>query len=138
MPTNKQRKLAELIVENSQLDKPLNKGEMLEAAGYDPTTAKATPTRVMEQQGVQEALTDIGFDPDTAKKVVAAILETGEKDADKLKAADMIFKVHGTYAAEKSIALNMNVDARTPENEELETLRLRYVNELKEKLAKPL
>ena len=115
--TTKQRKLAEVIVENATLDKPLNAGEMVAKVGYSAAAAKHKPGQIIGAEGVQTALADIGFDPDTAKKVVATILAAGENDAVKLKAADMVFKVHGTYAAEKSVALNVNVDAQIPSNE---------------------
>lgn len=107
MATTKQKKVAELIVENLKIDKPLTSGQMLEKVGYSKGIAES-PSRVIESEGVQEELKILGFDPEEAKKVVAEILTGGENDTVKLKAADMIFKVHSTYAPEKSVRLNLN------------------------------
>ena len=79
------------------VDKPLNAGEMLEKVGYSKAISQ-TPNRVIESEGVMEALNDYGFNPETAKQVVGEILIGGENDNVKLKAAEMVFKVHGTFA----------------------------------------
>lgn len=132
--TNKQRKLAEYIVQNAQLDAPLNKGEMLVKAGYDKTTAVATPTRVIEAEGVQIALAELGFTEDNAKGVVAEILLNPDADdGHRLKAAAEVFKVKGSYAAEKTIGLQVNVEARLDGND-AESLRLEFEEKLKQKL----
>ena len=109
MATTKQKKVAQLIVENLEMDKPLNGGQMLEKVGYSPGIVE-NPSRVIESEGVQQELKHLGFDPETAKGVVAEILVAGENDAVKLKAADMIFKVHSTYAPEKVVNLNINTE----------------------------
>lgn len=108
MSTLLQRKLAENIVNAAKSGKRTNKKELLVSAGYDLTTAKATPGRTLEQKGVQEELEYLGFDAESAKKVVKNILMRG-KEENRLKAADMIFKVGGDYAAEKHINLNIPV-----------------------------
>lgn len=107
MATTKQKKVAKLIIENLELDKPLTSGQMLEKVGYSKGIAES-PSRVMQSEGVQEELKNYGFDSEIAKGVVAEILMAGENDSVKLKAADMIFKVHSTYAPEKSVNLNIN------------------------------
>lgn len=61
----------------------------------------------MAQKGVQESLEELGFHPDHAKRVVTRILDTG-KEENQIRAADMIFKVHGSYAAEKNITVNVD------------------------------
>ena len=111
MGTIRQQKLAQAIVKNIHAEEPLNKGELLESVGYAKSVAEAKPTEILEQKGVQEELIQLGFDPNTAKQVVSEILIGGENDNVKLKAADMIFKVHGTYAPEKSVNLNVEVEA---------------------------
>lgn len=110
MPTLRQKKLAKSIVENLQASKPLNKKELLVSAGYDETTAMATPNREIEAKGTQQELRKLGFDPDTARQIVGEILVGGENDNVKLKAADMIFKVHGEYAPEKHLNVNVEVE----------------------------
>ena len=101
MATLKQQNLAKAIIENAKEDKPKTAGELLESVGYAPTTAVGEPGRTIEQKGVQDELERLGFNEDAAKQVVADILSKGEKDTDRLKAADLIFKVQGSYAPEK-------------------------------------
>lgn len=114
MPTVKQRKVAKLLIENESLDKPLNGGQMLAKVGYSRSMQTAKVNDVLESEGVLEALNDYGFNVENAKKVVGAILETGENDNVKLKAADMIMKVHGAYAPEKVVNMNYNTDTNSP------------------------
>lgn len=100
MSTQKQKKVAKLVIENLSLDKPLNGGQILEKTGYAPGVVK-NPKDILQSEGVQNELKVLGFDPQKAKEVVAEILQFGENDTVKLKAADMIFKVSDTYAPEK-------------------------------------
>lgn len=103
MATPRQKKLAKVIVENATLDKPLNGGAMLEKVGYSKTMAKAKTKDVLESVGVQEELRAMGFTEENAKTVVQDIMLDVEKDANaRLKAADMVFKVHGSYAPDKT------------------------------------
>ena len=114
MATLKQKRLANNIVENATKDDPLNKRELLVSAGYSEITAGANPQRIIEQEGVQEELNHLGFNESTAKEVVGEILldETVEPQ-HRLKAADMVFDVHGSYAPDKHI--NLNLDANSTE-----------------------
>lgn len=111
MATLRQKKLARNIIENVTRDKPLNKQELVVSSGYGVVTADRHAGEVMEQKGVKEELLILGFDPDTAKKVVSDILRN-EKHApkDRLRAASEVFKVHGTYAAEKHVNLNIDME----------------------------
>lgn len=126
MPTLKQRALAKAIVENAASGKVKTAGELLEIAGYDKTTALSSPGRTIEQVGVQQALEEYGFTEDNAKSVVGEILLNGDVDPNaRLKAADMVFKVKGSYAPEKSLSVQLKhevketavVDALTEEYE---------------------
>lgn len=108
MTTLRQKRVAKAVVDNLTLDKPQTAGEVLKSVGYG-TGLQNQPKRVLQSEGVQEELKNYGFDPERAKEVVAEILLAGENDMVKLKAADMIFKVHSTYAPEKSVSLNLNV-----------------------------
>jgi len=110
MSTIRQKKLAHSIVENLQVNKPLNKQELVASVGYSDASADKKATEILESKGVQQELKKLGFDPETARKVVGQILLEGENDNVKLKAADMIFKVHGEYAPEKHVNLNMDVE----------------------------
>lgn len=104
MSTELQKNLAQNIVKNAKRKKPLNKKELLVISGYSQISAEASATEIIEQKGVKEELDNLGFDADSAKKVVKSILKTG-KEENKLKAADMIFKVIGEYAPEKHLTL---------------------------------
>lgn len=108
--TQKQKKLAKVIVENAILDKPLNASEMLANVGYKETVAKHKQKEIIESEGVQTELILLGFDEITAKEVVSTILTNEDNEPrDRLKAADMVFKVHGSYAAEKHLNINLEV-----------------------------
>jgi len=135
MSTTKQKRVARLIIENETLDKPLTGGQMLEKVSYS-KGIQIQPSRVLESEGVREALNDYGFSEDNAKRVVSNILLNEEERSDtRLKAADMTFKVHGTYAPEKSQSVNVNVDARIEDKDGLNALRERFIQDIKNKLA---
>lgn len=114
MPTVRQRRVARLMVDTALGKHPEIKGngDIVVQAGYSPANA-TQPSRILNTTGVKDALYDIGFTEENAKNVVKSILENDDaKHSDRLKAADMVFKVHGTYAAEKHMTLNIdaNVD----------------------------
>lgn len=91
-----------------------NTGDIVIQAGYAAST-KEVPHKILDTSGVKEALSDIGFNPETAKKVVESImLSTKAKNSDRLKASDMVFKVHGTYAEQRNLNVNIEVDASNP------------------------
>lgn len=113
MATIRQKKLAKAIVENLENPEPKTKGELLESVGYSPDTAKAKPGEIIEQKGVQEELIRLGFTEDNAKSVVAEILNNPSVDPNsRLKAADMTFKVHGSYAPEKSVQVQVKGEVK--------------------------
>lgn len=112
MSTLKQKKLAQEIVNNLSKEEPLNKQQLVVSSGYSEASAKSSAHLILEQKGVQDELKALGFDEETAKTVVGNILLNEEERAnDRLKAAEMVFKVHGSYAPEKQINLNVAVDA---------------------------
>lgn len=109
MATVKQKKLAKLIVENATLDKPLNAGQMLERVSYGKISKQ--PSRVLESAGVKAELEVLGFTEEAAMKVVQSIMEDEAVDPSaRLKATDQVFKVRGTYAPEKKLIANLNVN----------------------------
>lgn len=110
MATLKQKKLARNIVENAKRDKPLNKQELVASVGYSIPSAEHKATEILESKGVKEELEELGFNEGNAKRVVGKILDSdSEESKDRLKAAEMIFKVHGSFAPEKSIQLNISL-----------------------------
>lgn len=109
--------------------KPRNKKELMVAAGYSESTATASPHVIFKQEGtinaIEVALESQGFTEARAKQVVAEILDKKyAEDKDRLKAAELIFKVHGTFAAEKSINMTVNTeDLRKAVVEDLQRYR---------------
>lgn len=135
MSTLLQTKLAENIVRNLKREKPLNKKELVLASGYSMKTATRQLPAVMEQKGVREALDELGFNEDSAKKVVKEIMLNKRVDPNaRLKATDQVFKVEGSYAPEKSQALNLNIEGHTMANSDLEAIRVEFEEKLKAKL----
>lgn len=111
MATVRQKKLAKLIVENATRAKPLNKKEMLVSVGYTTNVAEVKAKDIMEQKGVKEELEILGFNEHSAMKVVEEIMNNKDYDPSaRLKATDQVFKIHGTYAPEKSIVANIQVN----------------------------
>lgn len=87
-------------MENLQRPKPKTGGEIVRDAGYSLEKSKA-PGRVIDAPGVKEELEILGFSEEKAKEVVGQILSDNEKDpSSRLRAADMVFKAHGTYIKE--------------------------------------
>ena len=133
MSTLKQKKVAKLIIENSTLEEPLNAGQIVEKSRYS-KSMQIKPGLVINSQGVMDALDDYGFNENNAKRVVAEILLNEEVDpSNRLKASQEVFKVHGSYAPEKSVTLNVKTDVK--EIGELEAMRLEYEEKLKNKLS---
>lgn len=110
MATLRQKKLAKAIVENAQSTETKTAGQLLVSVGYPESTATTYPGAVIEQKGVQEELENLGFDAESAKKVVKSILAKG-KEENRLKAADMIFKVTGDYAPDKHLVVTQKLIA---------------------------
>lgn len=64
------------------------------------------------------------------------IEETNQIDVQAVtKGLDMAYKLKGSYAPEKSQALNFNIEGRILENNDLEEIRQRFINEVKLKLS---
>ena len=103
MATLKQRKLAQAIVANALKPKPETAGALLEKVGYSVSTSEAKPGEIINSPGVQEELSILGFTEDNAKAVTAEImLNKAAPEAARLKAAEMTFKVHGSFQPEDS------------------------------------
>lgn len=110
MPTLKQKKVAKKLVEALQSDESVTAGEILENIGYSPSIVK-NPQMIINSEGVREELANLGFSVEEADKTVANILHSGQEH-NRLKAADMIYERFGAKAAQKSVHLNVNADAK--------------------------
>lgn len=105
MPTRLQENLAEEIIKDTKRKgKPRNKKELVVSSGYSVESANSSAHIIIEQKGVQEALAARGFSLERAKEVVGEILDDNKaQNKDRLKAADMVMKVHGAYAPEATV-----------------------------------
>lgn len=130
MPTIKQKRVAKLKVENITRDKPLTDIEILKSSNYSISTSETKSTKIINSEGVQEELKVLGFTEENAMTVVSEImLNPQAQDNNRLKAAEQVFKVTGSYAPEKKVVanLNMNVD-----NSRASQLAEEYEEKLKE------
>lgn len=106
MSTLRQKKLAKKIIENASSSTKMTAGEMLENVGYTTSVAKHKPSEIIESVGVQKELVKYGFNEDSAKNLVVNLMNKEyAEDAVRLNAAKEVFKVFGTYAAEKTFNL---------------------------------
>ena len=109
-------------------------GEMIREVGYSVTLSKNRPTAVIEAPGVQEALVDYGFTEANAKMVTAEIMMEKESGPmPRLKAAEMTFKVHGSFAPEKSVGVLKVVGETT--DPKADALRAEYEAKLLEQMG---
>lgn len=99
--TPKQKKLAEAIVENAAQEVPKTYGQVIRDSGYSDSRA-LKPSELIDSPGVQAELDLLGFNEQKAKEVVGEILgDTGQQAKDRLKAAEMVFKVQGSFKDER-------------------------------------
>ena len=127
MATLRQKALAKAIVMNSRAKHKKNKQDLVASVGYSEMSADKKATEIIESKGTQQALETYGFTEDNAKKVVSEIMQDRFVEAPvRLKAADMIFEVHGTKAATKSVNVNVNSeDLRAKLIEDMARFRLK-------------
>lgn len=114
MPTIRQRKLVNALVDNALTDKPETLTKILENVGYKPSVAK-TPDTIIEGKGVQELLKQYLPDELITEKV-NWLLHHDEWQAVNA-GVDKAAKLKGMYAPEKteskSLNVNVNVDPKT-------------------------
>lgn len=134
MSTIRQERLAEAIIANATAPKQKNKKELVVSSGYGEVTADRHSKTIIEQKGVQEALEARGFSVDRAKEVVGQILDSEtNQPKDRLKAADMVFKVHGAYVPE--VAASQSNTFNFFLNPQIREATQSYEEELKKALA---
>ena len=110
MTTPRQKKAVDALITNLQAPHPKSTGQVLKSVGYG-TGLQNQPKRVLESDGVKDELKRLGFDEDSAKHVVGKILASEYEEArDRLKAAEMVFKVHGSFAPDKHVNLNLDAE----------------------------
>jgi len=134
MPTLNQRKLAENMIKALESDNPPTLGTLVESSGYAVSQALSKPGFIIEQKGVQEALADYGFTEENAKRVTAEIMMSESSGPmPRLKAAEMTFKVHGSFAPEKSVGVLQVVGEST--DPKADALRAEYEAKLLEQMG---
>ena len=106
--TIRQRRVAKNLIDNIQTHRFKLLQDLLMDAGYSELTSKQVGKTIIQSKGVQKCLEKLGFNEQAAKAAVAEILLLG-KEENRLRASDMIFKVKGTYAPEKSIQLKGDI-----------------------------
>jgi hypothetical protein len=120
----------EIIANAARVGPRKTKMQMVIDAGYDPKVANAGPTLKMQTQGVRNELERLGFCEDGAKKVVEEIMYDDEVDpGNRLKATDQVFKVMGSYAPEKRVNVNLQI------NQEERDKILKISNDVFEKMT---
>lgn len=101
----------------------------------DYKTAGVIAVENLAKPRILAELESLGFNENGAKKVVEEIMYNPMVDANaRLKATDQVFKVHGSYAAEKTQSVNINLEGKLNTSDE-EKLRLEYEEKLKHQLA---
>lgn len=140
MPTIKQKKAFKEVLNGSTIS-----GAMLKA-GYSETTATTTG-KLTNTDGWKE-LMDKHLPDDVLAKVHREGLEAADEliiDGQKVgskpdyavrhKYLDSAYKLKGSYAAEKSTSVNLNIKGDIKDFNELEAIRIKYEEELKSKLT---
>jgi len=86
--------------------------DLLADAGYSLSNSEKNSKAIIMSPGVQNALVELGFNENTAKAMVGEILLNGNEQ-NRLRAAELVFKVFGTYAPEKSLIANLDINKLT-------------------------
>ena len=97
--TPKQRKLAQLIAEDAKNGKTASIIDVATRAGYEYNTAQSKGTMLLEADGTVQALADVGISRQVIDSTVTNIMHTSQKDENRLRAADMLYKRIGAYAS---------------------------------------
>jgi hypothetical protein len=140
MPTMKQKKAFKEVLNGSTIS-----GAMLEA-GYSETTATTTKgwQELMDEHLPDDVLAKVHREGLMASKNIyknnneSGEIENVGQEPDysvRHKYLDSAYKLKGSYAAEKTTSLNLNIDARTSANPELEAIRQEFIDKLKDKLT---
>lgn len=151
MATTRQKKAIEKVVENGG-----NISRAMVEVGYSPATAK-TPQKLTQSKGFQELMEESGLNDDLLvkrhvellnkrettvitvgydenKKAIYERLDLGPDTTAVTKGLDMAYKLKGSYAAEKSVNLNLTADAKDLANPKLTQVKERFEEELRKQL----
>lgn len=146
MPTPRQEKLAEKLVENQLKDKPEPIGKVLESVGYAKSTADANSAFVIEQPGVQEALAERvgelesalkrnGVTPDKIAQVIAKLLNHDDYQAND-KGITQVMKITGGYKTGDEQGNRTQINIQVINSPEVKQAVSNFEEELKKALTK--
>ncbi len=97
MATTRQKRVARKIPKVLASSEVITGAQIVASVGYGPDMQRK-PGEILNSPGVQSELTKMGFTEEKAKEVVSVILGDDKQAAkDRLKAAEMVFKVHGSF-----------------------------------------
>lgn len=104
MSSQKQKKLAKQIAQDIANGTERTDKDLVTSVGYSEITADAHSKRTLESQGLKDELEKLGINLDEADSVVRSILKSPTvyemvTPDNQLRAADMIYKRLGAYAA---------------------------------------
>lgn len=106
-PTIRQRRLAKGIADAIERGEIVSAGKLAKLSGYS-KNIQEHPSVALEAEGTKQALQEYGFTLEGAKKVTAEILHDKRKrPADRLNAADKIFRVFGAYEDKSRTQVNI-------------------------------
>lgn len=74
-PTERQRRVAKMLIENEKAEKPKTQTQILRDAGYAEATAATKPGIVVASPGVRKALAEWGFTPERVNHVLNEALD---------------------------------------------------------------
>ncbi len=124
-PTQRHKRLAAEVVENTKREKPLTRTQLLTLAGYSHGTIDGTPSKPFTSQGFQKALAEAGATPDKMARVVNEAMdaravvtyrgEARESEAPdhsiRLRAADQLADLTGAKITKVQVqSVNVNLD----------------------------
>lgn len=124
-PTQRHKRLAAEVIENTKRKKPLTRVQLLTLAGYSQGTIEGTPSKPFTAQGFQRALAEAGATPDKMARVVNEAMDAkvvtvfhGQAEesnapdhAIRLRAADQLAELTGAKITKVQVqSVNVNLD----------------------------
>lgn len=100
--TQNQKAAARNLMLNASTRRHSTLRDLLIASGYSTLNAANNAQQILTSPGVVSSLEALGFNEEVAKAMVAEILFNGEEQ-NRLKAAELVFKVRGSFAPEHKV-----------------------------------
>ena len=130
MATLKQKIVARKIAESLESGKPRHGKDIVAEVGYG-RRYERHPKRILESEGVKEELKAI-LSIEETDNVVRSIMMASEKDSDRIKASDLIYKRTGAYAPTKA-EIKQETTELVEANIDLDSMAEMLAEELKKK-----